>query len=125
MAKKLFIAEEKWNTRFGKSARVVVRDQLGHFVDNKSKRQIKNGEQLDYLVTRFCHTYVIGYMVSAYKRIIMIDTKDELLNELAYHFVDLHNVGGIELEQWDTAYQFVKHFYNTEEMVQIVIGSKK
>tara|TARA_B110000503_G_C6819445_1_gene278289 strand:- start:24 stop:182 length:159 start_codon:yes stop_codon:yes gene_type:complete len=52
MAKKLFIAEEKWNTRFGKSARVVVRDQLGHFVDNKSKRQIKNGEQLDYLVTR-------------------------------------------------------------------------
>ena len=55
----------------------------------------------------------------------MIDTTDELLNELAYHFVDLHNVGGIELEQWDTAYKFVKHFYNTEEQVQIIIGSKK
>jgi len=55
----------------------------------------------------------------------MIDTTDPLLNELAFHFVDLHNVGGIELEQWDTAYQFVKHFYNTEEMVQIVIREKK
>jgi hypothetical protein len=73
----------------------------------------------------FCHTYVVGYEVSTYKRTIMIDTTDELLNELAYHFVDLHNVGGIELEQWDTAYQFVKHFYNTEEVVEIRIGSKK
>ena len=73
----------------------------------------------------FCHTLVIGYEVSTYKRTEMIDTTDELLNELAYHFVDLHNVGGIELEQWDTAYQFVKHFYNTEEVVEIRIGSKK
>ena len=55
----------------------------------------------------------------------MIDTNDELLNELAYHFVDLHNVGGIELEQWETAYNFVKKFYDTEEMVQIVIREKK
>jgi hypothetical protein len=55
----------------------------------------------------------------------MIDTTDPLLNELAFHFVDLHNVGGIELEQWETAYKFVKHFYHTEEMVQIVIGGKK
>lgn len=52
MAKKLFIAQEKWNTRFGKSDRVVVRDANGHFVDNKSKRQIKNGEELGYTVTR-------------------------------------------------------------------------
>jgi hypothetical protein len=68
---------------------------------------------------------VVGYTVSTYKRTNMIDTTDELLNELAYHFVDLHNVGGIELEQWETAYKFVKHFYNTEEMVQIVIREKK
>ena len=72
-----------------------------------------------------CHTLVVGYEVSTYKRTKMIDTTDPLLNELAYHFVDLHNVGGIELEQWDTAYQFVKHFYNTEEVVEIRIGSKK
>ena len=52
MAKKLFIAEEKWNTRFGKSNRVVVRDANGHFVDNKSKKQIRNGEELGYAVTR-------------------------------------------------------------------------
>ena len=52
MAKKLFIAEEKWNTRFGKSSRVVVRDSNGHFVDNKSKKQIRNGEELGYAVTR-------------------------------------------------------------------------
>lgn len=52
MAKKLFIAEEKWNTRFGKSNRVVVRDSNGHFVDNKSKKQIRNGEELGYAVTR-------------------------------------------------------------------------
>ena len=55
----------------------------------------------------------------------MIDTTDLLLSELADHFVELHGVGGIELEQWETAYEFVKHFYHTEEIVQIVIGSKK
>lgn len=49
MAKSVFIAEEKWNTRFGKSQRVVVRDAKGHFVDNKSKRQLKNGEELGYV----------------------------------------------------------------------------
>lgn len=56
---------------------------------------------------------------------VMIDTHNPLLERLAFEIVDLHNVGGIELEQWDTAYQFIKNFYNTEEMVQIVIGSKK
>ena len=55
----------------------------------------------------------------------MIDVTDPLLSELADHFVELHNVGGIELEQWETAYNFVKKFYNTEEMVQIVIREKK
>lgn len=55
----------------------------------------------------------------------MIDTTNPLLERLAFEIADLHNVGGIELEQWDTAYEFVKHFYNTEEMVQIVIRSKK
>ena len=53
MAKALFIAQEKWNTRFGKSDRVVVRDANGHFVDNVSKRQIKTGErELPYVATR-------------------------------------------------------------------------
>jgi hypothetical protein len=55
----------------------------------------------------------------------MIDVTDPLLSELADHFVELHNVGGIELEQWETAHKFVKHFYNTEEYVEIRIGSKK
>jgi hypothetical protein len=73
----------------------------------------------------FCHTLVIGYEVSTYKRTEMIDTTDPLLSELADHFVELHNVGGIELEQWETAHKFVKHFYNTEEYVEIRIGSKK
>jgi hypothetical protein len=75
-----------------------------------------------------CQTYVVGYEVSTYKRTIMtvmIDTHNPLLERLAFEIADLHNVGGIELEQWETAYQFVKHFYNTEEYVQIVIGSKK
>jgi hypothetical protein len=56
---------------------------------------------------------------------VMIDTHNPLLERLAFEIADLHNVGGIELEQWDTAYQFVKHFYHTEEQVQIIIGSKK
>jgi hypothetical protein len=73
----------------------------------------------------FCHTLVVGYDVSTYKRTKMIDVTDPLLSELADHFVELHNVGGIELEQWETAHKFVKHFYNTEEYVEIRIGSKK
>ena len=55
----------------------------------------------------------------------MIDTTNPLLEKLAFEIADLHNCGGIELEQWETAYKFVKHFYHTEEIVQIVIGSKK
>jgi hypothetical protein len=55
----------------------------------------------------------------------MIDVTDPLLSELADHFVELHGCGGIELEQWETAHKFVKHFYNTEEYVEIRIGSKK
>ncbi len=66
---------------------------------------------------------MIGYKVSAYKRNKM-DYKS-LASQLADDLVELHNVGGIELEQWETAYKFVKHFYNTEEMVQIVIREKK
>jgi hypothetical protein len=68
---------------------------------------------------------VVGYEYQPTKRTKMIDTTDPLLNELAFHIVDLHIVGGIELEQWDTAYQFIKHFYNTEEIVEIRIGDKK
>ena len=55
----------------------------------------------------------------------MIDTTNPLLEKLAFEIADLHNCGGIELEQWQTAYEFVKHFYHTEEMVQIVIREKK
>ena len=68
---------------------------------------------------------MIGYKVSTYKRTKMIDVTDPLLSELADHFVELHGCGGIELEQWETAYNFVKKFYHTEEMVQIVIREKK
>ena len=68
---------------------------------------------------------MIGYTVSTYKRKQMIDTTNPLLEQLAFEIADLHNVGGIELEQWETAYKFVKHFYHTEEMVQIIIRSKK
>lgn len=50
--KELFISNEKWATRFGKSDRVVVRDAKGHFVDNKSKRQLKAGEDLGYTEVR-------------------------------------------------------------------------
>ena len=55
----------------------------------------------------------------------MIDTTNPLLEKLAFEIADLHNCGGIELEQWNTAYEFVKHSYHTEEMVQIVIREKK
>jgi hypothetical protein len=49
MAKELFIYQENWNTRYGKSPRIVVRNQ-GRFVDNVSKRQMKAGErQLPYV----------------------------------------------------------------------------
>lgn len=31
---------EVWDTRFGTSVRVVVRDRKGHFVNNKSEKQV-------------------------------------------------------------------------------------
>lgn len=46
-AAKKYIYQETWNTRYGKSQRVVVREN-GRFVDNKSKKQIKNREYLSY-----------------------------------------------------------------------------
>lgn len=66
---------------------------------------------------------MIGYKVSTYKRNKM-DYKT-LASQLADDLVELHNVGGIELEQWQTAYEFVKIYYNTEEVAEIRIGSKK
>jgi hypothetical protein len=66
---------------------------------------------------------MIGYKVSAYKRNKM-DYKT-LTSQLADDLVELHNVGGIELEHWNTAYEFVKIYYNTEEVAEIRIGSKK
>ena len=51
MSKK-FIYEETWNTRYGKSPRLVVREK-GRFVSNVSKRQIKRGEaDLGYVVVK-------------------------------------------------------------------------
>lgn len=48
MAKaKKYIYQEVWNTRYGKSPRVVVRE-AGRFVDNKSKTQIRNRVYLSY-----------------------------------------------------------------------------
>lgn len=46
-----------------------------------------------------------------------------LLEKLAEELVDLHKVGGIELEHWDTAQKLVEQFYNVYPSV--TIGSKK
>jgi hypothetical protein len=54
-----------------------------------------------------------------------MDNYNQLLEKLADELVEMHNATGIELEQWDTAYKFVKNFYNTEEQVQIRILTKK
>ena len=35
-----FRSLEQWNTRYGKSKRVVTRDNLGRFVDNVSMKAI-------------------------------------------------------------------------------------
>jgi hypothetical protein len=56
---------------------------------------------------------------------MMTDENYNLLSTLADDFVELHRVGGIELEQWETAHKFVKLFYHTEEVVEIRIGSKR
>jgi hypothetical protein len=55
----------------------------------------------------------------------MIDVTDSLLSNLVDDLVEMHNAGGIELELWDTAYELVKHFYNTQDLIQIIIGEKK
>jgi len=54
---------------------------------------------------------------------IAMDNK--ILEQLAADFVELHEVGGIELEQWETAHQFVRNFYDTESIVQIRVIRKK
>lgn len=46
-----YIYDETWNTRYGKSARKVVRE-AGRFVSNKSKRQLKQGQDLGYTASR-------------------------------------------------------------------------
>jgi hypothetical protein len=66
---------------------------------------------------------MVGYKVSTYKRNKM--NYKALASQLADDLVELHNVGGIELEQWQTAYEFVKIYYNTEEVIEIRIGSKR
>ena len=57
----------------------------------------------------------------------MIDFHDKLLQQLADDFVDLHKRGGIELEHWDTAKQFVDNFYRTKaiQRIYVEIGQKR
>ena len=43
--------------------------------------------------------------------------------KLADELVELHRVGGIELEQWATALKLVEHFYNV--YTNVTIGKKK
>lgn len=55
----------------------------------------------------------------------MIDVTDKILMKLAEDLVEIHSVGGIELEHWESATEFVKRFYHIEERVQlIVLGGK-
>ena len=49
----------------------------------------------------------------------------QLIKKLADELVELHQHGGIELESWETAYNLVKLFYNTEEVIEIRIRDKK
>jgi hypothetical protein len=49
----------------------------------------------------------------------------ELLEKLAAEIVELHEIGGIELEAWNTAHEFIKGYYETEELSKITILSKK
>lgn len=48
----------------------------------------------------------------------------EIIKKLADELVELHQIGGIELEAWETAYNLVKEFYHTEEIIQIRIKDK-
>jgi hypothetical protein len=41
LKKREFSYLEKWDTRFGKSERVVIRNGYGHFVDNVSLTALK------------------------------------------------------------------------------------
>lgn len=49
--------------------------------------------------------------------------ESDLLEKLADDLVDLHKVGGIELESWENALELVEYFYNTYHTV--TIGKKK
>jgi hypothetical protein len=46
------------------------------------------------------------------------------IKKLADELVEMHGCGAIELESWETAYSLVKLFYNTEEVVQIIVRDK-
>jgi len=48
----------------------------------------------------------------------------EIIKKLADELVEMHGCGAIELESWETAYNLVKQFYHTEEIVQIVVRDK-
>jgi hypothetical protein len=43
----------------------------------------------------------------------------ELLARLADDFVEMHDVGAIELEYWETALEVVEMFYQTKKKVSI------
>jgi hypothetical protein len=53
----------------------------------------------------------------------MSNIDPRLLEKLAEDLVDLHKVGGIELESWENALELVEYFYNTYH--KVTIGKKK
>jgi hypothetical protein len=46
------------------------------------------------------------------------------IKKLADDLVEMHGCGAIELETWANAYELVKTFYHTEEVVQIVVRDR-
>jgi hypothetical protein len=44
LAKSKYAYLEKWDTRFGQSERVVIRDGFGHFVDNVSLTALRKSK---------------------------------------------------------------------------------
>ena len=72
-----------------------------------------------------CQTHVVGYTVSTYKRIRMFEpgNKDHVVARLADDLVEMHSVGAIELEYWETARLLVEQYYNV--FTKVMIGDKK
>jgi len=50
---------------------------------------------------------------------------DSVVKALADDLVELHNLGGIELDDWKSARSLVENFYATYVNTKLVIGDKK